>query len=105
MSTKKTTYTVDKAFIKEAYAAAPSEWKERLMGMFPSAFEPTKEIVTFPQGFEVATHNNSSHPLVLSNDLRLPDADRYQSLFLREGYEAEIVDHNGRQFIRFFKVS
>lgn len=96
---------VDESFIKEAYEAACSEWKERIKGKFPNLFKREEfvfaEYCSPSSTYELSTRFGG--PLAIGKDL-VDDELKGKCLVLNFNYDMEIkLLPNGQRALVFFK--
>lgn len=93
-------FKVDAEFIREAHAAACSEWKEKLKKKFPEAFK--KSAFEFKREEELTLHSNRNLPLFIGG-VFAPDGKEMKCLIVKSGYEMKVSEYNGRQILEFFE--
>ena len=95
-------YEVSEDFIKQAHAAACSEWKENIKEQFPDAFKPElfkfgnkfvidNEMVHYPDG------NRVPSPIIIAQGLARNKEEQGHSIILNgDGYHVSIEEHPHR---------
>ena len=94
-------FEVDAEFIREAHAAACSEWKEKLKKKFPEAFKKLAFEFEREERLTVAS-NRSNFPLYIGYG-NAPEDKEMKCLIVKSEYEMKVSEHNGLQILEFFK--
>lgn len=95
-------YEVSEEFIKQAHAAACSEWKQKIKEQFPEAFKP--KLFQFGKSFTVDVemshfdgHEHVPSPIIIAQGLARTVEERECAIILNgEGYHVSIETHPDR---------
>lgn len=90
-------HNVSAEFIKQAHAAACSEWKKKIQEQFPSLFPTVFEFGIEP--LQLSTFS-SGKPVMLANDI-CDGKYRGKALLVSRDWVAEIIQDGGHQLIQF----
>lgn len=96
---KKAKLEVDEEFVKQAYDAACSDWKEKIRAQFPEVFLP--KIHNFGTSYTISTISDG--PLLIGLGLA-PDGLEHQCLVVATDYEMETRQYDGKQILIFKKT-
>lgn len=87
-ATPRYSFNVDEAFIKEAYASACQEWKDKIEAQFPDLFKP----VPFEFGCEhILILNNEDHRPLYIGMHHAPDGLEGMCLVVNKLFDMEVV--------------
>jgi len=97
--TKKTGFTVDEKFIKEAHGAACSEWKQKLEKKFPEVF--ASKFFKFNEEHVVSISCTNESPLFVANGLAASTELQMTSLMVADAYEMSVIDKSGNVLAKY----
>lgn len=89
-------FQVNAEFVKQAHAAACSDWKKKIEAEFPDLFPSVYRFGIDP--YTLTTRPNG--PIMLA-DCVLEGKYKGKALLVNAGWKAEIIEEKGEQLIQF----